>query len=287
MKRDLLSEIESGMSGFSKAQRTLATYILEHYDRAAYLTAAKLGREANISESTVVRFAIELGFSGYPEMQKELRKIIRSKLTSVQRVEITDALLGDGDVIDRVLGSDAEKIAATLSELDREAFSAAVDQIVNAGRIYIIGVRSSAFLAGFLNFNLRMIFDNISFVQTTSGSEMFEQIMGIGADDVLIAVSFPRYSSRIINAVEFAHESGADVISITDGPQSPIAALADQLLVARSDMVSYIDSLVAPLSIINAIIVAVARKLPDRVRDRLKKLEAVWKEYEVYEKKDK
>ncbi|MBP5173714.1 MAG: MurR/RpiR family transcriptional regulator [Clostridia bacterium] len=287
MKRDLLSEIESGMNGFSKAQKVLARYILDHYDRAAYLTASRLGREANISESTVVRFAIELGFSGYPEMQKELRKIIRSRLTSVQRVEITDAIIGDGDVVESVLGSDSDRIAATLAELDREAFSRAVDQIVSAKRIYIIGVRSSAALAGFLNFNLRMIFDNISFVQTTSGSEMFEQIMSISRGDVLIAISFPRYSSRIINAVEFAHGAGADVISVTDGPQSPIAAFADQLLVARSDMVSYIDSLVAPLSIINAIIVAVARKMPDRVKDRLEKLEAIWDEYEVYEKKNK
>ena len=287
MKRDLLSEIEAGMNGFSKAQKVLARYILDHYDRAAYLTASRLGREANISESTVVRFAIELGFSGYPEMQKELRKIIRSRLTSVQRVEITDAIIGDGDVVERVLGSDSDRIAATLAELDREAFSSAVDQIVSAGRIYIIGVRSSAALAGFLNFNLRMIFDNISFVQTTSGSEMFEQIMSISRGDVLIAISFPRYSSRIINAVEYAHGAGADVISVTDGPQSPIAAFADQLLVARSDMVSYIDSLVAPLSIINAIIVAVARKMPDRVKDRLEKLEAIWDEYEVYEKKNK
>ncbi|MCQ2427400.1 MAG: MurR/RpiR family transcriptional regulator [Clostridia bacterium] len=285
MKKDLLSEIEVGMNGFSKAQKTLASYILGHYDRAAYLTASKLGQAAGISESTVVRFATELGYEGYPEMQKELQKIIRSRLTSVQRVEITDALIGEGDVLDRVLNSDADKIINTLAEIDKKAFAAAVDKIVSAKRIFIIGVRSSSALAGFLNFNLRMIFDNISFVQTTSGSEMFEQIMSMSSDDVLIAISFPRYSSRIINAVEYANAAGADVISITDGIQSPIAPLADQLLIARSDMVSYIDSLVAPLSIINAIIVAVARKKPDEVKSRLEKLETIWDAYDVYDKK--
>jgi len=285
MKNDLLTSIEAGMGGFSKAQRILAQYILSHYDRAAYLTASKLGKAAGISESTVVRFAIELGYEGYPEMQKDLQEIIRSRLTSVQRVEITDALIGEGEVIDRVLGSDSERIMTTLSEIDRAAFNAAVDKIVSAKRIFIIGVRSSSALAGFLNFNLRMICDNIIYVQTTSGSEMFEQILSMTKNDVLIAISFPRYSSRIINAVEFAHDAGADVISITDSAQSPIAADANQLLIARSDMVSYIDSLVAPLSIINAIIVAVARKKPNEVKQRLEMLEAIWDEYDVYDKK--
>ncbi|MBQ7592353.1 MAG: MurR/RpiR family transcriptional regulator [Clostridia bacterium] len=285
MKKNLLSEIERRMPEFSKAQKLLSSFILEHYDRAAYLTASKLGKTAGVSESTVVRFAIELGYDGYPEMQRELQEIIRSRLTSVQRMEITDELIGGGSVLDSVLLADADRIKTTLASIDRAAFDEAVEKIVAAGKIYIIGVRSSSLLAGFLNYNLRMIFDNLVFVQTTSGSEMFEQIMNITKDDLLIAVSFPRYSTRVINAVEFARAAGADVVSITDGPQSPIAASADQLLTARSDMASYVDSLAAPLSIINAIIVAVSRKKSDAVKTRLEKLEKIWDEYDVYDKR--
>jgi DNA-binding MurR/RpiR family transcriptional regulator len=276
--------IEEGMHTFSKGQKRIANYILEHYDKAAYMTASKLGTLVGVSESTVVRFAIELGFEGYPEMQKSLQELIRMKLTSVQRVEVTNSLIGEGDVLEKILMSDAEKIRRTLEEVDREAFEAAVDKIVAADKIYIIGVRSSSSLAGFLNFNFRMIFDNVKFVQTTSGSEMFEQIMSIGPNDVMIAISFPRYSKRIVNAVEYAHNAGADVISLTDSHQSPIAGVADQLLLARSDLVSFVDSLVAPLSIINAIIVAVSRKKMDDIRIRFEKLEKIWDEYEVYDK---
>lgn len=284
MKRNLIAMIEEGMPTFSKGQKRIANYILEHYDKAAYMTASKLGALVGVSESTVVRFAIELGFEGYPEMQKSLQELIRMKLTSVQRVEVTNSLIGEGDVLEKILMSDAEKIRRTLEEVDREAFEAAVDKIVAADKIYIIGVRSSSSLAGFLNFNFRMIFDNVKFVQTTSGSEMFEQIMSIGPNDVLIAISFPRYSKRIVNAVEYAHNAGADVISLTDSHQSPIAGVADQLLLARSDLVSFVDSLVAPLSIINAIIVAVSRKKMDDIRIRFEKLEKIWDEYEVYDK---
>ena len=284
MKRNLIAMIEEGMPTFSKGQKRIANYILEHYDKAAYMTASKLGTLVGVSESTVVRFAIELGFEGYPEMQKSLQELIRMKLTSVQRVEVTNSLIGEGDVLEKILMSDAEKIRRTLEEVDREAFEAAVDKIVAADKIYIIGVRSSSSLAGFLNFNFRMIFDNVKFVQTTSGSEMFEQIMSIGPNDVMIAISFPRYSKRIVNAVEYAHNAGADVISLTDSHQSPIAGVADQLLLARSDLVSFVDSLVAPLSIINAIIVAVSRKKMDDIRIRFEKLEKIWDEYEVYDK---
>lgn len=284
MNKNLLVIMEERMSEFSKGQKRIARYILDHYDKAAYMTASRLGSIVEVSESTVVRFAIEVSFDGYPEMQRALQELIRTRLTAVQRVDVTNSLIGDDDVLDKILGADAEKIRRTLDEIDRKSFETAVDKIVSAKSIYIIGVRSSSTLAGFLNFNLRMILDNVKFVQTTSGSEMFEQIMNIGPDDVLIAISFPRYSKRIINAVEYASSTGADVISITDSGQSPIAAGADQLLLARSDMVSFVDSLVAPLSIINAVIVAVARKKPDEVRERLEKLEHIWDEYDVYDK---
>ena len=232
----------------------------------------------------MVRFACELGFEGYPEFQKALQELIRNMLTAVQRIEVTNTLIGDGDMLEKVLLSDAEKIKRTLDNIDRASFAEAVQRIVNAKNIYIIGVRSSSSLAGFLNFNLRMVFDNVHFVQTTSGSEMFEQIMHLGSGDTMIAISFPRYSQRIINAVEYAKEVGADVIALTDSHRSPIAAYADQLLTAESDMVSYVDSLVAPLSIINAIIVAVARERQELFSEQLKKLETIWDEYNVYEK---
>ena len=284
MKQDLLTVMEQGMPSFSKGQRHIAAYIIENYEKAAYMTAAKLGALSGVSESTVVRFAIELGFEGYPEMQKALQELVRTKLTSVQRMEVTDTLIGNSDVLDKVLTSDIDKIRQSLEEIDRSAFYTAVDRIAEAKNVYIIGVRSSSTLAGFLNYSFRMIFDNVKFIQTTSGSEMFEQIMRIGPGDVMIAISFPRYSKRIINAVEFAQAHGADVVALTDSAQSPIAAHSDQLLTACSDMASFVDSLVAPLSIINAMIVAVGRKKKDELTVRLHDLEAIWDRYDVYDK---
>lgn len=285
MNKDVLKAIQNGMPSFSKGQKRLADFILNRYDKAAYLTAAKLGAEVGISESTVVRFATELGFSGYPEFQQSLKDVVRSRLTTVQRMEVTNQLLGDRDVLDQVLLSDVEKIRRTMEEVDHDSFARAIDKIVSAKQIYIIGVRSSSALAGFLNFNFRMIFDSVKFVQTTSGSEMFEQIMQIGEGDVMIAISFPRYSKRIIHAVEYAREKGADVVALTDGQGSPIAPYANELLLAHSDMASFVDSLVAPLSIINAMIVAVAQKKHDKIAERLKVLEEIWDKYDVYDKK--
>lgn len=272
------------MPTFSKGQKQIARFIIDHYDKAAYMTASKMGAEVGISESTVVRFVMELGYEGYAEFQKSLQEIIRTKLTAFQRVEVTNSRMGDGDILKNVLMSDIDKIRRTLEYIDPVSFNNAVDRIVTARNIYIIGVRSSSSLAGFLNYNFRMMFDNVKFVQTTSGSEMFEQIMNIGKDDVMIAISFPRYSKRIIHAVEYARGTGADVISLTDSPESPIALHASYLLVAQSDMVSFVDSLVAPLSVINALIVAVSRKRQDEFAERLRKLEVIWDKYDVYNK---
>ena len=272
------------MPTFSKGQKQIARFIIDHYDKAAYMTASKMGAEVGISESTVVRFVMELGYEGYAEFQKSLQEIIRTKLTAFQRVEVTNSRMGDGDILKNVLMSDIDKIRRTLEYIDPGSFNNAVDRIVTARNIYIIGVRSSSSLAGFLNYNFRMMFDNVKFVQTTSGSEMFEQIMNIGKDDVMIAISFPRYSKRIIHAVEYARGTGADVISLTDSPESPIALHASYLLVAQSDMVSFVDSLVAPLSVINALIVAVSRKRQDEFAERLRKLEVIWDKYDVYDK---
>ena len=284
MKQNLLQLINSRMGEFSKGQRSIATYILEHYDRAAYMTASKLGAIANVSESTVVRFADELGFGGYPELQRALQELAKTHLTAAQRMDVADNLLQHDTVLDKVLLGDAEKIRHTLDSLDRGAFNAAVDKIVRARNIYILGSRSSATLAGFLNFNFRMMFDNVRYIEVASGGEIFEQILDIGKEDVLIAISFPRYSKRTVRAVHYAHHAGADVISLTDSKQSPIAAECDQLLIAQSDMASFVDSLVAPLSIINAMIAAVSMRHHDEVAKRLRRLEEIWDEYDVYDK---
>ena len=282
--RNLLSEIEVRMPTFSKGQKLISNYILENYDKAAYMTASKLGKIVHVSESTVVRFAIELGFDGYPEFQHALQEIVRTRLTAAQRMEVTNILMGDGDVLSKVLLGDAEKIKRTLEDIDEAAFEEAVQHLANAKNIYILGVRASSSLAGFLAHGLRMISDNVRFVQTTSGSEMFEQIMSIGEDDVMVAISFPRYSKRLKNATSFAKHAGADVIAITDSTASPIAPSADQLLLAKSDMASFADSLVAPMSIINALIVALSRVKQDELRVRLRLLEDIWDEYDVYDK---
>lgn len=284
MKRDILRMIEQNMDDFSKGQRQIARFLLAHYDKAAYMTAAKLGSEVSVSESTVVRFVIELGYAGYPEFQKALQELIRTKLTSFQRMEVTNHLIGKGDVLEKVLMSDVDKIRRTLDGISRDAFENAVEAIVQAKNVYIIGVRSSYTLAGFLNYNLRMIFDNVRMIETTSGGELFEQILNIGEQDVMIAISFPRYSKRVINAVAYAKRAGAKVISLTDSPDSPIAADVDHVLVAQSDMASFVDSLVAPMSIINALVVAVSRAKEEEVGERLHKLEAIWDEYDVYHK---
>ena len=282
--RNLLNDIEKRMPTFSKGQKLISNYILENYDKAAYMTASKLGKIVNVSESTVVRFAIELGFSGYPEFQHVLQEIVRTRLTAFQRMEVTNSLIGDGDILSAVLLGDIDKIKDTLDTVDKAAFDTAVEEIAGAKNIYILGVRASSSLAGFLSHGLCMMFDNVKFIQTTSGSEMFEQIMSVGEEDVVIAISFPRYSKRIIHAVSFAKSKGADVVAITDSEASPIAAGANQILAAKSDMASIVDSLVAPMSIINAIIVALSRKKQDELRVRLRRLEEIWDEYDVYDK---
>lgn len=286
MSGDLLKMIEEGMPSFSKGQKRIAEYVLKHYDKAAYLTASRLSTLVGVSESTVVRFAIELGFEGYPEFQHSLKELIRTRLTSFQRIEVTDQIIGEGNVLEKVLLSDAERIRRTYEEVDRAAFDEAVSRIVKAKNIYILGVRSSSYLAGFLNHSFRMIFDNVRLVQTTSSSDLFEQIMRIGEGDVMIAISFPRYSKRVINAVEYARKQQANIVALTDSRQSPLAEYADQLLAAQSDMAAFVDSFAAPLSIINALIVAVSRRKKDELTERLRELEEIWDHYDVYDKKN-
>ena len=284
MNGDLLNKIEEGIPHFSKGQHRIARYIIDHYEQAAYMTAARIGAEVGVSESTVVRFAGELGFDGYPELQRALQDLIRNRLTSFQRMEVANRMIGEDDVLDKVLLGDADKIKHTLESADRAAFAGAVDKLLRAKHIYIMGVRSSATLAGFLNHSFQIAFDNVKLVQTTSGSEIFEQLLYLEQGDVFFAISFPRYSKRTINAVAFAKEKGADVIALTDSPVSPIADYADHLLLAQSDMASFVDSLVAPLSIINALIVALSLKKQHELAERLSRLEQIWEEYEEYDK---
>ena len=284
MTQDILAAIQSGMSGFSKGQRLIAGYIINNYDKAAFLTASKLGKTVGVSESTVVRFAVELGFDGYPSMQKALQEMIRSKLTSVQRLEVANNRMSEQDIAGSILQSDVEKIRLTIDELDRTAFDNAVKEILSAKHIYLVALRSSSSLASFFGFYLSLMFDNVRVVNTPSTSEMFEQLLHVGSEDVVVAISFPRYSSRTAKAVRFARDRGAKVISITDSKSAPVAEFADDVLIAKSDMVSFVDSLVAPLSLINALIVAIGREKYGEVSVTFSELERIWEEYGVYEK---
>ena len=284
MSRDLIELIRDVYPTLSKGQKKISDYILDHYDKAAYMTAYRLGSEVGVSESTVVRYAIELGFEGYPEFNSCLRETLGMRLTAVQRMEVSDDRISEEKILDSVLTSDAERIRKTLDNIDRAAFDRAIGALLSARRIYVIGMRSSSPLADFLSYYLSLVFDDVRRVRTTSGSEVFEQLMRIDERDVMIAVSFPRYSTRIVSAVDYAVGTGAKVISITDSNLSPIANGSFATLTAKSDMVSFGDSLVAPLSIINAIIVAIGKKKKSEIGDTFSRLEAVWEEYNVYNK---
>lgn len=284
MSRDVLTAIQEQMSGFSKGQKRIGNFILNNYDKAAFMTASRLGKMVNVSESTVVRFAAELGYDGYPAMQKVLQEMIRSKLTAVQRMEVSNDRIAGHDVLPLVMQSDIEKLRMTMEEISREDFAAAVDAIVAAKRLYILGVRSANALSTFLAFYFHLIFEDVRHVQTSLASEMFEQMLRVGPEDVVIGISFPRYSTRTVRAMEFARDQGATVIAVTDSELSPLAETATCKLLAKSDMASFVDSLVAPLSVLNALIVAVGRKKNAETAATFQKLEHIWDEYQVYEK---
>ena len=281
---DLITKIQSELPGFSKGQKQIARFILEHYDKAAFMTASRLGVTVGVSESTFVRFATELGYDGYPHLQRALQEMIRNKLTSVQRMEVAGDRMGGRDVLQTVLHADTDMIRVTLDEIDRDAFQGAVDALMGAKRIYILGVRSSSALASFLGFYFNLLFENVTLVHTNSVSEIFEQVLRVGPGDVLFGISFPRYSKRTLSAMKYARDRGARVIALTDSQLSPLARVADHVLLARSDMASFVDSLVAPLSVINALIVAVGMSRRDEIEQTFNKLERIWEEYDVYEK---
>ncbi|MBE6884468.1 MAG: MurR/RpiR family transcriptional regulator [Ruminococcaceae bacterium] len=286
MLNDILKTIADKYPHMSKGHRNIANYIKENYNKAAFMTAAKLAEAVGISESTVVRFAYELGYDGYPQLQKMLQSLARSRLTSVQRIELAEEHLNNSDVLKKVVGKDIDNLRHTLEDISKKDFDKAAEAIAGAKNIYIIGVRSSHSLASFMSFYFNHIFGNVRNVNTTSVSEMFEQIIRIGPGDVLIGVTFPRYSQRTVKAAKYAHESGACVVSITDSASSPIVKYSDVALFAKSDMASFVDSLVAPLSIINALIVAVGLLHEEDLSETFHKLERVWKEYNVYQQED-
>lgn len=284
MNNYLLANIEQHAAKFSKGQKKIAAYIEQHYDKAAFMTASKLGATVGVSESTVVRFATEIGYDGYPLLQKAMQEMIRSKLTSVQRIEVASDRIGDTNVLPAVLNADIEKIRRTLEETSEEDFNRAVDAIVQSKKIYIVAARSAAPLAAFLGYYFNLLFKHVTVVNAVSESEFFEKMFRVNKEDAVIGFSFPRYSSSVAKALRFASDKGATVISITDSKSSPLAQFATHLLLARSDMVSIVDSLVAPLSLVNALIVATAIRKKSEISDVFRQLETIWDQYAVYEK---
>ena len=282
MVSNLLVRIDMSRSSFSKGQRRIANFIEEHYDEAAFMTASKLGEIVGVSESTVVRFATEIGYSGYPSLQKAMQEMIRDKLTSIQRIEVTTDRIGDKDVLDSVLNQDIEKIKRTIEEISREDFDRTVEAIINAEHIYIFGVKSASYIASFFGYYLDLMFGNVIMLNTTSKTTNYEKLFRITDKDVMIGISFPRYSTMAVDAMNFARERGAHVVAITDSMVSPLVSTADSILIARSDIASIVDSLVAPLSLINALIVAMVIKRKDEVKETFSKLEQVWLEHSIY-----
>ena len=285
MANDISQRINDFYPTFSKGQKKIANAILNDYDKVAYMTASKLGAQVGVSESTVVRFASELGFEGYSDFQRSVQELVRTKLTPNQRIEVTKQRLGTADVLASVMESDINKIRYTLERIDKTTFVKAVDSILSAKNIYVMGARSTEALASILNYNLSLIFDHVKFIKPTSTAEVFEQMFSIGEDDLLIAFSFPRYSSKMVSAVKYARQNGANVVVFTDSVISPLAEYATCLLTAQSDMASFMDSFVAPISIINAIIVEITQRREMEITERFDRLEKVWDEFEVYTKR--
>lgn len=284
MNQDFFKLLKEKTPGFSKGQRHIAQYILESYDKAAFMTASKLGKTVGVSESTVVRFATELGFDGYPSMQKAMQEMVVNRLTSVQRIEVTNDRIGDQDVVSAVLQSDIELLRKTSERLDRKEFHAAVDTLLKARRIYALGVRSAAALANFFGYYMNFMFSDVHVVTASGAHEMFEKIVSVGPEDAVVAFSFPRYSTTLAKGVRYCRNTGATVIGLTDSRMSPLGQNCDYVLLAKSDMLSLVDSLAAPLSVTNALLVALAAEREQELARNFGNLENIWEEYNVYEK---
>lgn len=280
--KDFLSRVNEKYSSLSKGQKLIAEYIIDHYEMAVFMTARELGDAVGVSESTTVRFATQLGFDGFPEFSKDFEAWYKGKKNDVNKVGATYAKSSKSEVLNSVLRSDMEKMQDTIANLDVEAFDLAVDTLLNAKKVYIVGLRSCQPLAEFLNFYLNMIRGDVVLLNTTSASEMFEQMIRIDEHDAIVGISFPRYSMRTLKAMEFANDRNAKVITITDSVHSPMNLYSSCNLLARSDMVSIVDSLVAPLSVINALVVAMCLKRPREIRNNLENIENAWNNYQIY-----
>ena len=279
---DVITRINEHYSKMSKGQKAISAFIYDHYDQAVFMTAARLGETVGVSESTVVRYAMFIGYNGYPEFQRDLEDWVQNKINSVQKIGAKYGKSTQSEILTSVLEADIEKLQDTIHNLDPVAFETAVDIILEAKNIYIMGVRSCEPLADFLHFYLNMVRGNVVLLKTTSMSETFEQMLRINEQDAMIGISFPRYSMRTLKAMEFANDRNAKVITITDSVHSPMNLYSSCNLLARSDMVSIVDSLVAPLSVINALVVAICLKRPEEVKKSLKDLEEAWNNYQVY-----
>ncbi len=278
---NLINNIQSNFSKLSKGQKIIAEFIINNYDKAAFMTAASLGSTLNVSESTVVRFANTLGYSGYKELQKELQEVIKNKLTTVQRMSLAEGIEDDNN-ISKVMESDIENIKKTISEIDKESIHKSVQLVTNAKNIYVIGLRSSSFLAGYLCFYMNFLFSNVRLI-TSDANDIFERLLKVNKDDVVIALTFPRYSKKTVEALSYLNEKGCKIISITDSLISPAANKSAITLIARSDMVSFVDSLVAPMSLINAFLIALSSEMKKDVNLYFEELEKIWKTYNIYE----
>lgn len=283
---DVLLQIRSQMDSFSKTQKRIADYILHHTDKAAFMTAKALGQASQASESTVVRFAAELGCQGYPGMQRALQELVRGRLTSVQRIRVSREQIDGTDMVSEVMQRDADSIHAAIAGIDRQEFGRVADMLLQAQRIFILGVRSSSFLAGYLNFYLHLIFKNVILVQNSAAGEIYEQLVHIGPGDVLVGISFPRYSIMAVNAVHYAHDRGARVVAITDSTISPLCQWAEAALLVRSDMISFVDSMAAPLSLLNALIAELGSRRKDDVDGTFDEMERVWSEHSIFGRVD-
>ena len=283
MPKNILHTIEKNMSSFSKGQKLIARFILEDYDKAAFMTASKLGKTVQVSESTVVRFATQLGYDGYPSMQRALQEMIRGKLTSIQRIKASEGELSGSDLVTNVLQRDMEKIRMAMDQTDGSEFSHVVDIIAQAKHIYIVGFRSSSFLAGYLNFYFRLIYDNVTQVQGGAAGT-FDQLFRVGPGDVVIAICFPRYSELALKTVQYAKDRGATIIGVTDSELSPINQMASCSLLVRNEMISFVDSLAAPMSMLNALILAVANKKGADISATFSELEHIWERFDIFGK---
>ncbi len=283
---DLLKMIKSKYNRLSKGQRIIAEYIIKHYDKAAFMTASKLGDEVGVSESTVVRFAGVLGFSGYPELQKALQELVKIKLTTVQRLSMQQDLTNQNTIIEKILRADINNIRYTLNEINNQEFEKVVECICSAKNIYIIGLRSSYALAEYLGFYLNLILNNVKIIGKGI-SDIYEELLRIDEEDLVIAISYPRYSRKTIEVLDFIKKQNCKVIGITDSLSSPIADMSDNTLIAKSSILSFVDSLVAPLSLINAIIIAIGMTKKDEITEYFKKLENIWEEYNIYDNIEK